>query len=60
MKVLKKKSVDPKNIIGNIESRGAGLADCMVGSINAHKLRMVLNLPFKETYNIGFYNHGSW
>lgn len=43
------------DIIGNIESRDANLADCMVELIDAY--RTVLNLPLKETYNIDFYNH---
>ena len=43
------------DIIGNVESRDANLADCMVKLIDAY--RTVLNLPIKETYNVDFYNH---
>jgi hypothetical protein len=43
------------DIIGNVESRDANLADCMVELIDAY--RRVLNLPIQETYDVGFYNH---
>ena len=43
------------DIIGNVESRDANLADCMVELIDAY--RTILNLPFQETYNTNFYNH---
>lgn len=43
------------DIIGNVESRDANLADCMVELIDAY--RTILNLPIQESYNVDFYNH---
>ena len=41
--------------IGNVESRDANLADCMVELIDAY--RRILNLNIQETYNIEFCSH---
>ena len=43
------------DIIGNVESRDANLADCMVELIDAY--RNVLNLHIQDTYDVEFYNH---
>jgi len=43
------------NIIGNVESRDANLADCMIELLDAY--RSVLKLPIQETYDVEFYNH---
>ena len=43
------------DIIRNIESHDANLADCMVELIDAYWC--ILNLPIQDTYNTEFYNH---